>query len=100
MLDAVVRHAGLTGMLRAVIGVDEVRVFKPAPQVYALGPARLGLPREVLGFVSSNAWDVAGAKAYGYQVAWVNRARAPLEELGLAPDLQVGDLSELARALA
>ncbi|MBI2466586.1 MAG: haloacid dehalogenase type II [Candidatus Rokubacteria bacterium] len=99
MLEAVVEHTGLGRHLRAVISVDAARIFKPAPAVYALGPARLGLPKEALGFVSSNCWDVAGAKAYGFPVVWVNRARAPLEELGLVPDLEVDDLEGLARSL-
>jgi 2-haloacid dehalogenase len=99
MLEAVVDHSGLRRHLRAVISVDEVRTFKPHPAVYALGPARLGLPRNAIGFVSSNGWDVAGAKAFGFQVVWVNRQAAPLEELGVTPDLEVRDLAELARAL-
>jgi 2-haloacid dehalogenase len=99
MLEAVVAHTGLGPHLEAVISVDVVRMFKPAPQVYALGPARLGLPTEAIGFVSSNCWDVLGAKAFGFPVAWVNRQRAPLDELGLQPDLEVADLTELARAL-
>ena len=100
MLAAAVAHSGIGGDLRAVISVDEVRTFKPAPVVYALGPARLALPQEALGFVSSNGWDVVGAKAYGFRVIWVNRAQAPLEELGLVPDLEVADLEGLARALS
>jgi 2-haloacid dehalogenase len=99
MLEAVVGHNALEAHLRAVISVDEVRTFKPHPAVYALGPARLGLPRDRIGFVSSNGWDVAGAKAFGFQVAWVNRQEAPLEELGVAPDLEVRDLGALASAL-
>jgi 2-haloacid dehalogenase len=99
MLDAVVAHNRLGAHFRAVISVDEVRVFKPHPAVYALGPVRLGLPRDTLGFVSSNAWDIAGAKAFGFQAVWVNRQCAPLEELGVVPDLEVGDLGELAAAL-
>ena len=99
MLEAVVAHSGLREYLRAVISVDEVRTFKPHPAVYALGPARLGLPRGAIGFVSSNAWDVAGAKAFGFQVVWVNRQSAPLDELGVTPDLEVLDLTELAHAL-
>ena len=100
MLEAVVAHTGIGGHLRAVISVDEVRIFKPAPGVYALGPVRLGVPKESVGFVSSNCWDVVGAKAYGFQVIWVNRLRAPLEELGLVPDLEVADLEGFARALS
>ncbi|HEY7141847.1 MAG TPA: haloacid dehalogenase type II [Methylomirabilota bacterium] len=99
MLDAVVAHNGLGEHLRAVISVDAVRTYKPHPAVYALGPARLGLARNTIGFVSSNGWDVAGAKAFGFQVVWVNRQGAPLEELGVTPDLEVRDLGELARAL-
>jgi 2-haloacid dehalogenase len=99
MLEAAVGHAGLGPYLRAVISVDAVRLFKPAPHVYALGPERLGVPKEAIGFVSSNCWDVVGAKAYGFQVAWVNRGRAPLEELGVRPDLEVDDLVGLGRAL-
>jgi 2-haloacid dehalogenase len=99
MLEAVVAHNRLGEHFQAILSVDAVRVYKPAPAVYALGPARLGLPREALGFVSSNAWDVAGAKAFGFQVAWVNRQGAPPEALGLTADLEVRDLDALARAL-
>jgi 2-haloacid dehalogenase len=99
MLEAVVARNRLGEAFRAVISVDEVRTFKPAPAVYALGPARLGLPRDAIGFVSSNGWDVAGAKAFGLRVAWVNRQGAPLDELGVTPDLEVRDLGQLAQAL-
>jgi 2-haloacid dehalogenase len=67
--------------------------------VSALGSARLGLSRDTIGFVSSNGWDVAGAKASGFQVAWVNRQGALPEELGMTPDLEGLDLKELAQAL-
>ena len=99
MLAAAVASSGLGPHLGHVISVDEVGIYKPAPRVYALGAARLGLPAEAIGFVSSNGWDVAGAKAHGFRVAWVNRGRAPREELGLTPDLEVPDLEALARAL-
>jgi len=99
MLDAVVTHNDLGEHFRAVISVDEVRTFKPHPAVYALGPARLGLPRGAIVFASSNAWDVAGAKAFGFQAVWVNRQQAPLDELGVTPDLEVRNLGELAQAL-
>src|SRR5262249_22305400 len=92
MLEAAVDHNGLRPHLRAVVSGDEVRTFKPHPAVYALGAARLGLPRGAIGFVSSNGWDVVGAKAFGFHVAWVNRQGAPLDELGVTPDLEVPDL--------
>ena len=95
MLEAAVRSSGLGRYLQHVISVDAVRTYKPAPAVYALGPKQVGIPASELLFVSSNAWDVAGAKAFGYLVAWCNRGNAPPEELGVSPDVVVSDLSQL-----
>ena len=95
MLAAAVAAGGLGGMLRHVLSVDAVKTYKPAPAVYALGPRAIGIPAGELLFVSSNGWDVAGAKAAGYRVAWCNRAGAPEEELGLAADLVVTGLDQL-----
>lgn len=95
MLQAAVASAGLGPYLAHVISVDAVKTYKPAPEVYALGPKTLALPAGELLFVSSNAWDVAGAKAFGYQVAWCNRTGAPEEELGLRADYVVSRLDQL-----
>ena len=95
MLAAAVTSSGLERHLQHVLSVDAVKTYKPAPAVYALAPRALGLPAADLLFVSSNAWDVAGAKSFGYQVAWCNRTGAPAEELGAAPDLVITRLDEL-----
>jgi 2-haloacid dehalogenase len=95
MLAAAVESSGLGAHLPHVLSVDAVKVFKPAPAVYALGPAALGIPARELLFVSSNSWDVAGAKAFGYRVAWCNRTGAPEEELDLAADITVSRLDQL-----
>jgi 2-haloacid dehalogenase len=95
MLAAAVASSGLGGHLEHVLSVDAVKTYKPAPAVYALAPRALGLPAGELLFVSSNGWDAAGAKAFGYQVAWCNRTNAPAEELAVLPDLEVTTLSNL-----
>ena len=95
MLEAAVRSSGLGRHLHPVISVDAVKTYKPSPRVYALGPETLGISAGELLFVSSNAWDAAGAKAAGYRVAWCNRTGAPEEDLGLRADVVVRDLSEL-----
>jgi len=97
MLAAAVAASGLAPHLEHVISVDAVRTYKPSPLVYALGSARLGIPAGELLFVSSNAWDVAGAKAFGYRVAWCNRTGAPEEELGVRADVVVSALDQLPR---
>ena len=95
MLEAAVASAGLGRFLTHVLSVDAVRTYKPAPAVYALGPKALGVPAADLLFVSSNGWDVAGAKAFGYQVAWCNRHGAPPEELGVFAEHVVPSLDQL-----
>jgi 2-haloacid dehalogenase len=97
MLSAAVASSGLAASLEHVLSVDAVRTYKPSPLVYALAPQALGIPAGDLLFVSSNAWDVAGAKSFGFQVAWCNRTDAPAERLGAEPDLVVRSLADLPR---
>jgi 2-haloacid dehalogenase len=60
-----------------VISVDPVRAFKPSPKAYALVEQVIGVPPDKAMFVSSNGFDVAGAKRFGFQVAWVRRGGSP-----------------------
>ncbi len=100
MLDPVVANAGLGGVFKAVISVDGLKNYKPAPGVYQLAVDRLGLPTEAIGFVSSNCWDACGAKSYGFTTFWINRSGAPVDELGAAPDHIIQNLTELPALLA
>ena len=96
MLAAAVASSGLGSRFQHVLSVDAVRTYKPSPAVYALGTQALGLPAADVLFVSSNGWDVAGARAFGYRTCWCNRSGAPVEELGAAPDSVVDRLDQLA----
>ncbi len=97
MLTAVVDHNGLRARFRGgILSVHPARRFKPDPSVYRLAEEQLGVTRSLIGFVSSNGWDAAGAKSFGFRVFWVNRAGAPVERLGVRPDAAVRDLGELA----
>jgi 2-haloacid dehalogenase len=95
MLDAAVRNNGLDSYFTEIISVDMVKTYKPSPRAYALGPEILNLPAAEILFVSSNWWDSAGAKAFGYKVCWCNRAGARPENLGFAPDVTVRSLDQL-----
>jgi 2-haloacid dehalogenase len=99
MLDSAVRHNGLEAYFSAIISVDLVRTYKPSPRVYALGPKILSFPADEILFVSSNLWDAAGAKAFGYQVCWCNRSGAQTEDLEFAPDFVVPRLDQIAGTL-
>ncbi len=95
MLDPVIKAAGMDGLFSHVLSAHSVKKFKTAPEVYRLGISTLGLAAGDCLFVSSNGWDICGAAWFGYSTFWVNRAAAPLEVLGVAPDGEGRSLNDL-----
>jgi 2-haloacid dehalogenase len=95
MLDAAVHGSGLQELFDSVISVDELQIFKPDPSVYQLACDRLRVEPDTVMFQSSNAWDAAGAKSFGFNVAWINRFSQQPERLGFPADHELGDLSRL-----
>ena len=96
MLDAAATAGGIKSNLDAILSIEEVGIFKPDPRVYQLAVDRLGVAKENICFVSSNGWDATGAAAFGFQVAWVNRAGLVQEKLGFDPKVILKDLKSLA----
>jgi len=99
MLASGADAAGLTPHLDVILSVESVGIFKPHPSVYELACKHYDLPPDKIAFVSSNGWDVAGAAAFGFQVAWVNRSHLPHERLPSAPRAVIPDLSTLPALL-
>ena len=97
MLASALEAAGLAAHLPVVLSVDAVRAYKTANAAYQLGPEALKLVAGEIGFVSSNAWDAAGASWFGYRVFWVNRGREPMERLGVLPEAEGRSLTEVVR---
>jgi 2-haloacid dehalogenase len=95
MLNAVVQHAGFDSLLDHVISVHPTRRYKTDPSTYALGTAAMQLPAAQILFVSSNCWDAIGATWFGYRTLWINRASAPLDELGASPTHQGRTLDDV-----
>ena len=85
MLDVTLRSAGLIELIDPILSVHATRRYKTDPAAYALGPQALGLAASEILFVSSNCWDAIGATWYGYTTLWINRADAPMEQLGIQP---------------
>src|SRR5699024_8682627 len=102
MLHDMVRNANMDDVFTEVISVDEVKMFKPYMGVYQLGSEKLNLPKDKMLFVSSNPFDIAGAKVYGYQVCWINRFNLQAEEfndLDSKPDVITQSLVDLVKII-
>ncbi len=95
MLEAAVQSAGVAAHLDAVLSVESVGVFKPHRRVYDMVGSRFGTTPEAVLFVSSNGWDAAGAKGYGFATVWVNRAGDPVDRLPWRPDHILSDLTDI-----
>jgi len=95
MLAAAVRAAKLDEAFDAVLSVDAIRMFKPRPEVYRMMTDTFSVPPGDVVFVSSNRWDVMGARAFGCKPMWVNRAGMPEEYPDLPPQRMIRDLAAL-----
>jgi len=98
--DAALAAAGVRDAFDAVLCVDAVRAYKPDRRVYALATTHFACgPRDV-AFVSSNAWDVWGASAFGFRVAWCNRHGGVPEALAPRAEATIAGLHELEAFVA
>jgi 2-haloacid dehalogenase len=95
MLRPLVEHSTLATHIDAILSVDAAGIYKPAPAVYQLAVEHLRLARHEIGFVSSNGWDAAGAKAFGFTTFWINRHGLPVERHAPEPDYVVGSLANI-----
>jgi len=95
MLATVVESNGLKSYLDQVVTIEDVRLFKTAPQAYELLLKAFPVKKDEVLFVSSNAWDALAAKWYGYDVFWVNRLGHPFEEIGEQPNYEGNSLSKV-----
>lgn len=96
MLESAVKNSGIAPLIERILSVEEVGIYKPDPRVYRLATERLGLAAEEIAFQSSNAWDVAGAAAFGFRVVWINRFGQRRERLPFGPAAELKSLAELA----
>ncbi|WP_417329373.1 haloacid dehalogenase type II [Halomonas cupida] len=99
-VDGLLVQAGIRHCFHDIISVEEVKRFKPDPAVYALLRMRLEVAPGDCWLVSSNPFDVIGARHAGLHAVWVRRSLdAPFDPWGIEPDLTVADLVELAERL-
>ena len=95
MLEDAIGAAGLGSVFDAVLSVASAGTFKPSMKVYQLVLDRFGGTPADVSFQSSNRWDIAAAKAFGFRCVWINRTGQPDEYPELPPDRVVRDLSAL-----
>jgi 2-haloacid dehalogenase len=97
--EAQLTYAGLRDYFEQVISADEVRRFKPAPEVYRLAARRLGMEPGQVRLVAAHDWDVTGALRAGCAAAFVARPGQVMNPFGPQPDVRGADLSQVAEQI-
>ncbi|MBV8150684.1 MAG: haloacid dehalogenase type II [Candidatus Eremiobacteraeota bacterium] len=95
----VLANSGADAYLDDVWSVEEVRRYKPSPEVYAIATRHLRAEPARIVFISSNGWDATGAAAFGFSVIWCNRGGLPNETFGPAPRYVVSTLADVPALL-
>jgi 2-haloacid dehalogenase len=96
VVRALLGNAKLSSLLDEVVSADEIKTFKPDPALYAHAMRRLKHGDGALWLVSSNPFDIIGAKTAGLRAAWVRRnAAAIFDPWGVEPDLVIPGLDQL-----
>jgi 2-haloacid dehalogenase len=91
-------HAGVLARFSKIVSVDPIGTFKPDPAVYEYLAAELHSPKETVCLVSSNPFDVIGAKACGLRTVWVQRdVKRVFDPWEFEPDRIIHGLAELSR---
>ncbi|MBI1355088.1 MAG: haloacid dehalogenase type II [Acidobacteria bacterium] len=98
-LHAQLAHAGIRGFFEAALSVDEVRKFKPHPEVYRMAAGRLGVEPGELRLIAAHNWDTTGAVRAGCRAAFVARPHRILGKLDEPVDIVGRDLIEVAEAI-
>ena len=99
-VDALLAQAGLRDYFLDVVSVDDVKSFKPDPEVYAHFLRHAGAAGSEAWMISGNPFDVLGALGAGMRAAWVRRSsETPFDPWGVEPTLTVRSLLELAASI-
>lgn len=100
MLFSAVKSAGMESVLKHIISVDPIRLYKTSPESYELIQKFIPINKQEVLFVSSNAWDALGATWFGFKTLWINRQNLPYEALGPRPNYAGTDLTKVIEILA
>jgi 2-haloacid dehalogenase len=99
-IDAVLSNANILDYFEGVVTADDVRSFKPNPAVYSYARRVTRAWSSPFWLISSNPWDVIGARSAGLSSAWVQRSEEKIyDPWGVEPNVTVRSMIDLPAAL-
>ena len=92
-------RTGLISYFEMVLSAEEIKRYKPSPEVYNWTAQKLAVPKNEVLLVSAHGWDIAGAAAAGMQTAYLAQRKEILYPLAPRPNLICKNLTELVELL-
>ena len=94
------KNAGIEKYFEGVISVDDIKTFKPNPDVYAHFLSTTGSTAAESWLISGNPFDVIGAGSVGLNSVWIRRSpKQVFDPWEIKPTVTIACLTDLYDAL-
>ncbi len=95
LLNELVKSNNLENIFDDIFSVEEVKTYKPDPNVYNIPIKKYQFEKNDFAYLSANTWDVSAAGNYGFNAVWVNRNNNVFDNLDYVAKYQIKNLGEL-----
>ena len=99
LLKELVSSNNLENIFDDVLSVEEVKTYKPHPNVYSIPIKKYQIEKNQFAYLSANTWDVSAAGNFGFNAVWVNRNKNIFDNLDYKPITEINNLSDLNNLL-
>ena len=99
LLKQLVSGNNLESIFDDVLSIEEVKIYKPHPNVYNIPIKKYQIEKKQFAYLSSNTWDVSAAGNFGFNAVWVNRNKNIFDNLDYKPITEINNLSDLNNLL-
>lgn len=97
-IENLLNNANIHHYFTDIVSADEVETFKPSPDIYQHLVNRAGTKYDNVWLVSSNPFDVIGAKSFGLNTAWLKRSDTMIyDPWGIEPNVVIYRLDHLIK---
>jgi 2-haloacid dehalogenase len=100
-VEGLLNNANIKQYFDDIVSADEIQTFKPDPLIYQHLLNRTNSIAQQAWLISSNPFDVIGAKSFGMHAAWVKRSSAAVyDPWDIEADIVIKRLDDLIHGLS
>jgi len=99
-VESLLNNANIKHYFTDIVTADEIKTFKPNPDIYKHLINRTHTKANNTWLISSNSFDVIGAKSFGLNAAWIKRSgSATFDPWDIEPNIVIHRLDDLMQQL-